>query len=210
MESSEFDAFYDQNAQRCEGLKDLLHHLISQKLHQLDYSEISSRIKSKESFLEKSMRLEEGSVVYGEPTDIYDLIGFRVVVPYNNNLSYALDRFKSIIDEYLLSEVSIEHKTAEDSNINQFGYRSWHIIVTINNGCHEDFVSYQGLSFEIQLRTVSMHAWALLSHEGLYKKERALSSLSERRLARASALLEEVDEIFDNIVTEIRSEEDAY
>ena len=199
--------FYDDKCENINQLETLFSRLLKVELHGFNWADIKSRIKTKKSFTKKCLSTtKEGHLKYNHPNDIDDLLGIRIVVPYTNNLELVIDKILGIIDDNLLNSKSEGLRTPEGEDV--FGYRSWHISIKIPSECGNKFQPYLGHKFEIQVRTITMHAWAILSHESLYKKQRKLlSKTSKRRLARASALLEQVDEIFDNIINELNQSE---
>ncbi len=201
MDQDQVHAFYDANIEQYEKLKGYLYNILQTELYGLKGLNIQKRLKSKTSFYKKCTKMEGDASKYYSPTDVKDFLGLRIIVPFSNNLEYAVEALFRITEDNNLEVLSSGHSYNED--LNHFSYRSWHVEISISDGCSERFEEYKGMSFEIQVRTIAMHAWAILSHESLYKGQAKLSNDSIRSLGRASALLEEVDMIFDGIIAEM-------
>ncbi|MBK5482693.1 hypothetical protein JFV29_12450 [Peribacillus sp. TH16] len=120
---------------------------------------ISFRVKDEVSFINKVKRKE-----IKEPfKEITDFVGLRVVCLFRSDIK----RIETIIkDNFLL----IEEDNKIDGNQTEFGYMSYHYIVKLKeeySGPRYDEI--KGISFEIQVRTISMDAWANISHYLDYK-----------------------------------------
>jgi hypothetical protein len=100
--------------------------------------------------------------------------------------------------------------TQDTQAVDRFGYRDDKYIISIK----EDWLKspvYRGLEFhnlkaEVQVRSILTHAGAELSHKLIYKKTEGLPEEIVRKISRASALLEELDETFDDL----RSKKEDY
>ena len=87
---------------------------------------------------------------------------------------------------------------------NQFGYSSLHFVVQLpkewlNVPSLSEFANFLA---EIQIRTISQHIWAEVSHELQYKSKIDVPDNLIRPIYRASALLETVDLEFDRLLIE--------
>jgi putative GTP pyrophosphokinase len=120
---------------------------------------IEFRLKDFDSFYAKIIRKDYG----GAPFDlIEDIAGIRIICLYRSDLEKIEDVIKK--NFRVLSS-----KTIRDTPLT-FGYLSDHYIVCIPDkytGIRYD--SIKCLKCEIQVRTVSMHAWATVSHQLDYK-----------------------------------------
>lgn len=157
----------------------------------IDISELTPRIKSLNSFIEKIERKK-----YQNPfDDIEDICGLRIVCYYPSDI----EKISTIIkNEFNI--IKDDNKTAELEN-DKFGYRSYHFIATIKKEW-EYTPAFKGLSdykFEIQVRTILMHAWASINHKLQYKHEDDIAPKLKRDLFRLSALVEMADEQFDKV-----------
>jgi len=93
-----------------------------------------------------------------------------------------LDLITQIIQSQFNS--SLPKDKSEILKTNLLGYRSIHFIVTVKNEWLEppDKKKLRGLKAEIQLRTVSMHAWAATEHGLGYKPNSYISEEIRRSL----------------------------
>lgn len=164
------------------------------KKSELDILSVSYRVKEINSFLGKMERKS-----YKDPlTEIEDICGIRIICYYKKDISF--------IKQILEREFVIFESTDKESilNVDQFGYRSHHLIITIKKEW-EEVPIFRGLSgkrAEIQIRTLLMHAWAEIEHTLAYKNEAQTPSQFRRKIHRISAKLEEADEQFEDLKIE--------
>lgn len=148
------------------------------------YGEISFRTKDFESMLKK---LYKKNKTYN---DIYDKVGARVVVQFKSQLD-ILD--KEIIS-YFNNRIQKRDNKLDSLLENEFGYQSIH---------YEIFNKKKSLICEVQIRTVCQHNWSMMSHTLAYKKEENIPTIIKRQINALSALLELVDDQFQNIYDKI-------
>ena len=120
---------------------------------------IEHRIKDLISLIGKA-----SSKSYDDPlTEIKDIVGIRIVTLFLSDLSK--------IDEIINSELSViskDDKTTDDDSA--VGYRSIHYICTFKpEYSGPRYKKIAGQQFEIQVRTLCMHAWSAVSHYIDYK-----------------------------------------
>ncbi|RZB28679.1 MAG: hypothetical protein AEth_01939 [Candidatus Argoarchaeum ethanivorans] len=156
----------------------------------LDVHLIDSRPKSFESFIDKIKR--KG---YKDPfQETEDICGVRIVCFYQSDMEK--------ISQLIHSEFDVKEYSnkAVSSELDKFGYRSDHFILTIKKDWLKapNYRGLDGLKAEVQVRTILMHAWANLSHELAFKKE-DLPDEYMRILYRLSALFEMADDQFDHL-----------
>lgn len=159
--------------------------------NRVPYLPITSRIKTIESFKEKIDRK-----VYSEPFEqLEDFCGFRIICYYRSDvikisklISEEFDVLESFNKEDLLKE-------------NEFGYRSYHIIAKIPIGRSPHLIdnTFSSYKFEIQIRTILMHAWAEIQHKLVYKNESQIALPMRKEFAFLSAKLEESDFQFERL-----------
>lgn len=171
-----------------ESLKILLQ---NEKIQTLS---IYYRVKSSESFLEKITRKS-----YEKPFDeIEDICGIRIICYYQTDI----EKISNIINKEFNVSESEDKETTLDYN--QFGYRSYHLIASVNSEWEKtpNFRGLSNLKCEIQIRTILMHAWAEIEHSLAYKTELQTPIKFRRKLHRISAKLEEADEQFEELKIE--------
>lgn len=163
----------------------------------VDFSTISYRAKTLDSFMEKVQRKS-----YQDPiSEITDFAGVRVVYLYIDDLP----RLEEVIAENFEVIEKIDKMTKKRDD--QFGYGAIHFLVRLGN----DFTGpryddLKDLVCEIQTRTVLQDAWAIIDDHLVYKNESGIPTFLRRRLNSLAANFERVDNEFKNI----RSEREYY
>lgn len=165
----------------------------------LEYLSIVGRTKSKDAIREKIKR--KG---YREPIkQLTDISGIRVILFIESDVARAL----RIVENAF--EVSPQHSSNRDSILgaDQVGYRSHHLVCSLGADRVKlpEFKKYDGLIFEIQVRTVLQHAWAELAHDTSYKFKSSLPTDIQRKLYLYAGLLEIADKGFNDVALEISS-----
>ncbi|OPA79055.1 hypothetical protein BVG16_08095 [Paenibacillus selenitireducens] len=162
----------------------------------ITYYSISSRAKEIDSFMKKASKDK-----YNDPINqIQDLAGIRVITYVKSEVNDCCEVIKPLfkIDENNSADKSME------LGIDRVGYRSVHYVATLTDDRSRlpEFKWFEGLTFEIQIRTILEHAWADIAHDRSYKFKGEFPSEYdiERRFALASATLELVDREFNSIV----------
>lgn len=156
----------------------------------INYHTIEWRVKSVESFRGK---LTKG--IDYDPKQMKDLAGIRVIVYVHSDLD---DVRKIISSTFDIKESKNKSKSLE---IDRFGYRSEHFIAVLPKDRIKlaEYKKYEGLLFEIQIRTILEHSWAEIEHDRNYKFSGVLPQDMKRRFALLSASLELADNEFDSI-----------
>jgi len=167
-------------------------------LEEIKNLSIYYRVKDTDSFLEKIERKS-----YQKPLEeTEDICGIRIICYYKKDITR--------IEKLVKKEFRIHESINKEENLeyDQFGYRSHHLIASINKDW-EKTPNFRGLSklkFELQIRTILMHAWAEIEHNLAYKSESQTPKQFRRKLSRISAKLEEADEQFE----ELKNESEKY
>lgn len=160
------------------------------------FDRVSGRVKRWASFKAKAKkRRANGQPVYPEPwEDIHDLIGVRVTVFNSTEIPAAIE----VLGESFEVIKSVD-KAAETRISGGFGYGSHHLVLRVLKSS-EDLVAYEGMSFEVQIRTVLQHAWAEFEHDIRYKQgTNPPSPQMDRLFTLAAGLIELADQQFDEI-----------
>lgn len=127
-----------------------------------------------------------------------DLVGLRIILLFQRDVAKARD----LISQNFTIQSAID-KT-ESLKENQFGYLSFHFVVSIP----DEWLSlptFHGMNdfiAEIQIRTVAQHTWAAASHVLQYKQEDQIPKELVRSINRMAALLEVVDNEFERVLAE--------
>lgn len=149
---------------------------------------IEHRIKSEASLAEKLVRNGDW---YQKLADLTDILGARVICFFNDDV----DKLGQAIEK----NFSIDRKNSSDKRAlikaDSFGYLSLHYICYFSSesGYPEEICNRK---FEIQIRTILQHAWAVIDHDIGYKSEFGLPREYERGFSRVAGLLEIADDEF--------------
>lgn len=176
------------NEKLCEEVAYILEKAV--KAENIQYSAISFRLKTVDSFCEKIKRRE-----YSDPLkDITDIAGVRIVYPYISDLN----KLETVIErEFELAEkVDKVGKDVPD----RFGYGAVHYLIMIgkkSTGARYD--DLKDLICELQVRTILQDAWAFVAHHLSYKKETDIPKKLRRKLNALSGLFETADDQFDRL-----------
>ncbi len=123
-------------------------------------SSVTSRIKTFDSTLEKCSRKFDGEMTMKTLREMHDIAGIRII-------TYFEDDIYAIRDALMHKpEFSIVEEKDYVANPKENGYRSLHLIVSVN-------VYFRGIAklvpVEIQIRDKAMDLWASLEHIINYK-----------------------------------------
>lgn len=192
---------YDQNLASYEKFKSDLESMLNGILGLNDFhlKAISSRVKARESLLEKIER-KNG---YQSLDSITDIVGVRIVTYYDDYVEKIIDVISQnfVID----NENSVNKSDLLDSN--EFGYKSSHLVVSLSESRLNltEYSCHRGYKAEIQVRSVLQDAWAEVEHGLGYKSAGELPSQFRRKFSRLAGLFELADEEFIDIRTGIES-----
>ena len=193
MDNVDFDLIRQQFLEKAPIYKRLEEEalfIIKQALNASDikiYS-IQSRIKKVDSFLDKSRRKDCKNPI----EEIQDIVGLRIVCLFLSDIS----RISEIIRESFDSIA--EDNKIYDGEDTLFGYLSTHFTVVLKGDCSGP--RYQALKdepFEIQIRTLTMDAWANVSHYLDYKSEVDIPKELKRDFYALSGLFYVADTHFE-------------
>ena len=149
---------------------------------------ITHRIKTIDSIKGK---LERKPEQYSSPDEIYDILGFRVICYFSDDV----DLTARVISEHFM----VDRKKSKDKraiiDARSFGYVALHYVCTLP----EEYGELSNLPFEIQIKTLLQHGWAEIEHDLGYKTEIEVPRNIRREFSRAASLLETADDIFSDI-----------
>lgn len=162
----------------------------------IPYHSISSRAKTRDSFIKKLKRKGYHSV------DLFtDLCGLRVIT--------FLESETKIVEQFLRQNFIIDEFNSEDKGDNlgedKVGYKSIHLVASLPETLLElpEFERFKDLKFEVQVRTILQHAWAEVEHDKNYKFSGQLPPDIKRRFKLLAGFLEIADREFESISKEI-------
>jgi putative GTP pyrophosphokinase len=122
---------------------------------------ISFRVKERNSFLRKASLPK-----YSEPlTQLEDQVAGRVITFFRDDLEPVREHLCRWFGD-------VEHEVKEPVGPTEFGYESHHFVFVISEHWKPDgwtAVEKMPTTFELQIRTLFMHAWAEPQHDLGYK-----------------------------------------
>jgi putative GTP pyrophosphokinase len=133
--------------------------------------------------------------------EMQDLVGIRAIFLFKRDTEVMAELIKSNF------KVLNEYNSQDKLNDDQFGYSSKHVVIELSDEWLKvpTMRDFAGIKCEIQIRTLSQHAWADASHILQYKAEENVPAPLKRTISRISALLEIVDLEFERILSERES-----
>lgn len=155
------------------------------------------RCKERKSALKKLIKKK-----YSRPKEqMTDLVGSRFVVLLKTDIevieraiagqtAWVPSRDRNPVDEQAKDPTSFEYQSVH------------YLLRNTNEFSHNGVLIPEGLSCEVQIRTVLQHAYAEMGHDRIYKGEYVPLSV-QRLVARCMALMETTDEMFVNAVREL-------
>lgn len=194
----EFLDFYKKNRELYRKLGKRLEKFLKINFEKNDipFYSISSRAKTRESFMEK---LEKKN--YKSIQDITDLCGIRIITFLESETRLVED----ILREHLVIDESNSIDKSKILGEDKVGYKSIHLVATLPQSVLElpGFEKFENLKFEIQVRTILQHAWAEIEHDRNYKFSGKLPKDIKRRFKLVAGVLEIADREFESISKDI-------
>jgi len=151
-----------------------------------EWNSISDKVKSGRFSIKKSI------------FEMQDLVGLRIILLFKPDAQKACDLIEGNLN------VTRKYDTLSRLKEDQFGYSSTHFVISIPKEWAKvpTFSNMENYKAEIQIRTLSQHAWAEASKELQYKNEENVPKPLLRSIGRISALLETVDFEFERMLVE--------
>jgi ppGpp synthetase/RelA/SpoT-type nucleotidyltranferase len=203
---TELAAAYEAERPRFEALAKRIDAALRRGLRSAGvYSEVSSRAKEIGSFVKKALR--EG---YADPlAEIGDKAGVRVIVPYLEDVR----RVEEIVEEICTVE-DCEQKL-DALAYDELGYLGVHLelapkpqFLSALDGIGPDAPDLAELRAELQIHSKAQSAWAVVSHDLLYKPPVESPEDAKRAITRLVALVELFDGEVDRLRKLIESDPD--
>ena len=180
---------YEKRYERHERLKDEVIYVLEREVQsqQIPVHEITGRVKPLDSFIDKARRQESD-----KPFEtVEDICGIRVICLFLSDIQHLGEIVET---RFTIHEKDDKIYTKPDA----FGYLSVHYIgslpATVSGPRYDDL---KELKFEIQLRTIAMHAWATISRYLDYKTPLAIPSNLRKDFNALSALFYVADTHFE-------------
>ena len=153
-------------------------------------SNISSRIKSKESITYKMQKKGLPMTASALLANVHDIAGVRVVCPFIEDVYYVA---RMLVKQHDIEVIEVKDYIRQPK---ENGYRSLHLIVTVQVYFSE---TTKNIPVEIQIRTIAMDFWASTEHQLRYKKDREFTEEAQRKLKHCADLMALADEEMQEI-----------
>ncbi len=171
-------------------LGDTVHGMLDDIMEEIGISvlTIEHRVKAEKSLAGK---LERSGGYYNTFDELTDILGLRIVC----FLADEIDTIgKKVEQSFVIDWENSSDKRALIKE-NAFGYLSLHYICSLpfGKGWPDEIC---GKKFEIQIRTILQHAWAVIEHDIGYKSDFGVPRDISRQFARIAGILELADDEF--------------
>jgi len=154
--------------------------------------DIESRVKEFSSIVQKCHEKEIDNPL----SELHDISGARVICLFRSDI----DRIGNIITE-VFDIIDVDDKITKSQD--SFGYMSVHYICKLKDDFSGPrYKRVKGIKFEIQVRTLSMHAWSVMSHYLDYKGDWDVPAHLKKALNALSGLFYVADSEFEQFVKE--------
>lgn len=180
----EIQVQYEQRLELLDQLAANLGRAVAETLEDVPHIDrIAFRSKSLNSFVEKARDRGTAPPYTNALVEIEDQVAGRVITFFLDDLELVKERLRSAFNP-----VEITHRRPKKDD--EFGYESHHLILIIPPHLKPpswDSLSSAPTTFEVQVRTLFMHAWSEPQHDLAYKRSSDLSSTIRRELSWVAA-----------------------
>lgn len=167
---------------------------------------IKPRVKDTDSIITKAFYRKKYKNPY---EDITDKVGIRFVVLLQEHIGIITEIIKKM--NYWVYSEDVDFKKNIEENPELFTYQSVHYVVRCKQEIETSGITIRkSTPCEIQIRTLLQHAYAELSHDRVYKKEKEIPIQVKRILARSMALIETTDMLFQEVDSVLMGEDKMY
>lgn len=167
MDSPDYNAAYSEREDLLNQLKEQLEVKALSALDGVAHIDrISFRVKDRESFTKKALTHIEGVRKYDNPlSEIEDQVAGRVLTFFRDDIPIV----RAALEDWF---GAVEHEIKEPARAREFDYESDHYVFVISE--HDKPSGWERheqmpTTFEFQIRTLFMHAWAEPQHDLGYK-----------------------------------------
>lgn len=183
---------YNSRLENARSLAEEVRFILRQSIGEsgIKVHEIDARVKELPSAIKKIRERD-----YEGLSRVSDLIGGRVVCLFRSDLD--------ILQEIVEKQFQVDEIDREDyDDPDAFGYMSIHFQCRLNQECSGPrYDAIKSITFEVQLRTIGMHAWAAVSHYLDYKGDWDVPQHLKKDLNALSALFYVADSQFEAFYT---------
>lgn len=201
MEKTVAEQWYTEKNKQYDDLRQTAERLLETLLKEngISYHSVTSRLKARDSYVKKC---EDPK--YESPEQIMDVAALRIIT----QTTIEVEQVCRMIEREFAVDPENSCDKANEMGVDKVGYLSVHYVVCMSPqrlGLKE-YSRFEGLCWEIQVRSLLQHAWAEIEHDRGYKFAGKLPKHIERKFHLVAANLELMDEEFRSLVGEI----DAY
>ena len=155
---------------------------------------IKGRLKKFETFYRKLLEKSRKQNIDLPFNNILDILGVRIIVPFLEDIQVVQNK----IGEHF-NVIETKYKQ-QNLSIQEFGYDSLHLIISIPGDLKSIVNIQDNLHCEVQIRTILQNAWAEVEHELVYKTSiNKVEDAIRRKLIALNAMLSLADINFQEI-----------
>ena len=193
MNIDDFDSIMKKYTLAKEKIENELKIMMNNFINKYNYNPIEhykSRIKSKESIVNKLRKKNLDVNVENMINNIRDIVGVRLVCSFLTDIYDIVSLISNILD------INIIERKDYISNPMDNGYTSYHLIVSVP-------IKYNNIkeyvNVEIQIRTVAQDFWASLNHKIQYKHEENVPDNIKEEMYEYSMIINQLDRKMVNL-----------
>lgn len=187
---------YNERIAALKELKESLQAETARLLAEFEHIDrVSFRVKGVKSFVDKATDPENNPPYTHPLREIEDQVAGRVLVFFLQDIDPVCQRLRQVF-------TTVESSRRKPRKDEEFGYESHHLICVIPSAVKPGMWSqFQDMptTFELQIRTLFMHAWAEPQHDLGYKGSADLPPNIRRELAWVAASAWGADQAFSRV-----------
>jgi len=194
--ADDISGLYQARQPLLEQLRDKLETETKAALGNLKHIDrVSFRVKGVQSFTEKAQDRRTTPPYENPLVEVEDQVAGRVIVFFLHDVQIVLERLKRTFN-------AVERKHMRPARDEEFSYESYHLICIVPPhlkpdgwGARDDLPT----TFELQVRTIFMHAYAEPQHDIGYKAASELPGQVRRELAWIAASAWGADQAYERV-----------
>jgi len=156
---------------------------------ELDFADIKGRVKSIESVQNKIQKYQ----LQNPEKEIFDFAGVRILCLFESDFIH----YEKLLKQHF--QIIWHENKKEKLGIDKMGYQSSHFSIKFGNRFNGPrYRKFKDLICEVQITTVLMDAWGLISHKLVYKSVEAIPIELQRDLNNVASLIEIAQSTFNH------------